>query len=69
MGDQVESPGEYKISSSLMLQERHTLTNSHNSHQCAMGIYPFMFGSIKDFEPVVEGIVQVRWCLFPCHAQ
>lgn len=26
-----------------------------------MGIYPFMFGSIKDFEPVVEAIVQVCW--------
>lgn len=25
-----------------------------------MGVYPFMFGSIKDFEPVVEGIIQVR---------
>lgn len=24
-----------------------------------------MFGSIKDFEPVVEGIVQVRWRLSP----
>lgn len=30
-----------------------------------MGVYPFMFGSIKDFEPVVEGIVKVRsyFCL------
>ncbi|OAG41933.1 hypothetical protein AYO21_03936 [Fonsecaea monophora] len=25
---------------------------------CAMGVYPFMFGSIKDFEPVVEEIVK-----------
>jgi hypothetical protein len=24
-----------------------------------MGVYPFMFGSIKDFEPVVEQIVKV----------
>ena len=25
-----------------------------------MGVYPFMFGSIKDFEPIVESIVKVR---------
>lgn len=40
-----------------------------------MGVYPFMFGSIKDFEPVVEDIVKVRaysrllfersWLCFP----
>ena len=28
--------------------------------QCAMGVYPFMFGSIKDFEPVVQDIIKVR---------
>lgn len=27
--------------------------------QCAMGVYPFMFGSLKDFEPVVEEIIKV----------
>jgi hypothetical protein len=25
-----------------------------------MGVYPFMFGSLKDFEPVAEGIIKVR---------
>lgn len=25
-----------------------------------MGVYPFMFGSVKDFEPVVNKIIQVR---------
>jgi hypothetical protein len=25
-----------------------------------MGVYPFMFASVKDFEPVVERLVQVR---------
>ncbi|KAK0610711.1 yellowish-green 1-like protein [Bombardia bombarda] len=25
---------------------------------CAMGIYPFMFGSIKDFEPVAQAIIK-----------
>jgi len=24
-----------------------------------MGVYPFMFGSIKDFEPVAEEIIKV----------
>jgi hypothetical protein len=24
-----------------------------------MGVYPFMFGSIKDFEPVAEQIIKV----------
>lgn len=27
-----------------------------------MGVYPFMFASVKDFEPVVERLVQVRVC-------
>jgi hypothetical protein len=35
-----------------------------------MGVYPFMFGSVKDFEPVAEEIIKVRltslrfaaWC-------
>lgn len=27
--------------------------------QCTMGVYPFMFGSVKDFEPVVEDIIKV----------
>lgn len=26
-----------------------------------MGVYPFMFGNVKDFEPVVEEIVKVGW--------
>ncbi|OAP64647.1 hypothetical protein AYL99_00619 [Fonsecaea erecta] len=25
---------------------------------CAMGVYPFMFGSIKDFEPIAEEIIK-----------
>ncbi|KAK3939640.1 Alpha/Beta hydrolase protein [Diplogelasinospora grovesii] len=25
---------------------------------CAMGIYPFMFGSIKDFQPIVDAIIE-----------
>jgi hypothetical protein len=25
-----------------------------------MGVYPFMFGSIKDFEPVAQSIIKVR---------
>jgi len=24
-----------------------------------MGVYPFMFGSVKDFEPVVEELIKV----------
>lgn len=28
--------------------------------QCTLGIYPFMFASVKDFEPVVERLIQVR---------
>lgn len=24
-----------------------------------MGVYPFMFGSVKDFEPVADAIIQV----------
>jgi hypothetical protein len=27
--------------------------------QCTMGVYPFMFGSVKDFEPVVERLIKV----------
>ncbi|KAK6075442.1 pigment biosynthesis protein ayg1 [Seiridium cupressi] len=27
---------------------------------CALGVYPFMFGAIQDFEPVVEEIIKVR---------
>jgi hypothetical protein len=27
--------------------------------QANMGVYPFMFGTAKDFEPVVESIVKV----------
>lgn len=30
-----------------------------NFRQCTMGVYPFMFGSVKDFEPVVEDIIKV----------
>lgn len=25
-----------------------------------MGVYPFMFGNVKDFEPIVEEMVKVR---------
>jgi hypothetical protein len=25
-----------------------------------MGVYPFMFGAIKDFEPVAQEIIKVR---------
>lgn len=24
-----------------------------------MGVYPFMFGSVQDFEPIVQELVQV----------
>lgn len=30
-----------------------------NHQQCAMGVYPFMFGSITDFQPVVDAIIAV----------
>jgi len=26
-----------------------------------MGVYPFMFASVKDFEPVVDRLVKVRY--------
>lgn len=29
--------------------------------QCSLGIYPFMFGEIADFKPIVETIVKVRY--------
>lgn len=25
-----------------------------------MGVYPFMFGTVKDFEPVAQAIIKVR---------
>lgn len=25
-----------------------------------MGVYPFMFGTVKDFEPVAQAIIEVR---------
>lgn len=28
--------------------------------QCDMGVYPFMFGCTKDFQPVVDVIIKVR---------
>lgn len=28
--------------------------------QCEMGVYPFMFASVKDFQPVVDKLVEVR---------
>jgi hypothetical protein len=27
--------------------------------KCSMGLYPFMFGSIQDFEPVAEKLIKV----------
>ena len=27
-----------------------------------MGVYPFMFGATKDFQPVVDEIISVRIC-------
>lgn len=27
--------------------------------QCTMGVYPFMFGAVKDFEPIVEKLSKV----------
>ena len=27
--------------------------------QAEMGVYPFMFGTAKDFEPIVQDMVQV----------
>jgi len=30
-----------------------------NNWQCEMGVYPFMFASIKDFEPIVEKLIEV----------
>ena len=32
--------------------------SANNRTQAAMGVYPFMFGSIKDFEPVVQEITK-----------
>lgn len=29
-----------------------------------MGVYPFMFGSIKDFEPIAQEIIKVRQLCF-----
>ena len=29
-----------------------------------MGVYPFMFSAIKDFEPIVEELVKVRNALY-----
>lgn len=31
---------------------------------CTMGVYPFMFSAVKDFEPVVERLVKVRLTLY-----
>ena len=32
-----------------------------------MGVYPFMFGSIQDFEPVVESIIKVKLASIHLH--
>ena len=37
----------------------HTQVDFTDPQQCEMGVYPFMFGSIKDFEPVFESLIQV----------
>ena len=26
-----------------------------------MGVYPFMFGALKDFEPIVDELIGVRY--------
>lgn len=26
---------------------------------CEMGVYPFMFGTIKDFQPIVDKLIEV----------
>lgn len=28
--------------------------------QCEMGVYPFMFGAIKDFQPIADELIAVR---------
>lgn len=32
--------------------------------KCTMGVYPFMFGNVKDFEPVVEEIIRASTAHF-----
>lgn len=53
MGDKMEEASMCDASRSLLRD--HELT----SFQCEMGVYPFMFGSIKDFEPVAQDIIKV----------
>lgn len=36
----------------------HTCFNTYG-YQAKMGVYPFMFGTVTDFEPVVQSIVKV----------
>lgn len=40
----------------LVVRVHHIIAKA--SLQCTMGIYPFMFGALKDFEPVVESITK-----------
>ena len=36
--------------------------NADPQSQLSIGVYPFMFGSAKDFDPVFHKLVQVRLC-------
>lgn len=33
--------------------------HSH-TYQAEMGVYPFMFGAVMDFEPIVEAMIKVN---------
>lgn len=33
--------------------------SSINTWQCSKGVYPFMFGAIQDFEPIVKKLTEV----------
>ena len=37
----------------------HPPFNADMITQCGLGVYPFMFGSIKDFEPVFDEMIKV----------
>jgi hypothetical protein len=69
--DKLDTPAPHHASYQQLWETKWKAPVSHNSlkqsfmlrtdsvSQCKMGVYPFMFGSINDFEPIVESIVQV----------
>jgi hypothetical protein len=58
MGDQVEKA---RMHNSHYTQSHNVtwFTNAHTSLQAEMGVYPFMFGTTKDFQPIVDELVKV----------